>query len=193
MFEHVIFPASRWQVTQWSVHSAHPRGCAWTAGSFGGCTGNAAGASGTTPADGNVCWAEQFPHGGASAGRAATIKASAMMVLAMIASDDVRGLQSRGMIHPKPQVRCDQLGFQSGNQIVVQIAHMQVSSHWDLGEIFDLNHLKWEIGSRGALFEVGGVLALQSTLPRQHIGGGLGAWGVAAVYAGKAAVPGGYR
>jgi hypothetical protein len=89
IFEHVIFPASRWQVTQRSVHSAHPRGCAWTAGSSAG-TGDLAGASGTISADGNVCVAEQFAHGGgASAARATTIMANAMMVVAMTAGDDV--------------------------------------------------------------------------------------------------------
>jgi hypothetical protein len=128
MFEHVIFPASRWQMTQRSVHSAHPRGCAWTAGSFGGCTGDAAGASGTTPADGNPCWAGQFRHGGASAGRTATIKASAVMVLAMTVSDDVRGLQLRVMI-------CAHAGFQPFGTSARSL----------------INHLKWEIGSRGAL------------------------------------------
>jgi len=82
IFEHVIFPASRWQVTQRSVHSAHPGSCAWTAGSFGGTDG-LAGASGTISADGNVCAAEQFAHGGGgSTARATTIMASAMMALA---------------------------------------------------------------------------------------------------------------
>jgi hypothetical protein len=88
ILEHAIFPASRWQVTQRSVHSAHPRGCAWTAGEFGG-TGDLAGVSGTISADGNVCSAEQFAHGGgASAARATTIMASTMTALAMIGSDD---------------------------------------------------------------------------------------------------------
>jgi hypothetical protein len=88
ILEHAIFPASRWQVTQRSVHSAHPRGCAWTAGEFGG-TGDLAGVSGTISADGNVCSAEQFAHsGGASAARATTIVANATTALAMIGSND---------------------------------------------------------------------------------------------------------
>jgi len=77
ILEHVIFPASRWQVTQRSVHSAHPRGCAWTAGEFGG-KGDLAGASGTISADGNVCSAAQFAHGnGASAARATSVAITA--------------------------------------------------------------------------------------------------------------------
>src|SRR5262249_6766836 len=63
IFEQLICPASRWQVTQRSVHSAHPGGCAWTAGFFGG-TRDLAGASCTISADGNVCAAWQFAHGG---------------------------------------------------------------------------------------------------------------------------------
>src|SRR5260370_8550154 len=73
MLEHVIFPASRRQVTQRSVHSAHSGSCACTAGSFGG-TGDLAGASGTISADGNVCSAAQLAHGGgASAARATSV------------------------------------------------------------------------------------------------------------------------
>jgi hypothetical protein len=73
MFEQAIFPPSRWQVTQRSVHAAHPGGCAWTAGSFGGM-GDFAGASGTISADGKVCSAGQFAHiGGGSAARATRV------------------------------------------------------------------------------------------------------------------------
>jgi hypothetical protein len=69
--------ASRRQVTQRSVHSAHPGGCAWTAGSFAG-TGGFAGAFGTISPDGNVGSAEQFAHGaGGSAARATTIALTA--------------------------------------------------------------------------------------------------------------------
>jgi hypothetical protein len=63
-------------VTQRSVHSAHPRGCAWTAGEFGGA-GDFAGASGTMSADGNVCSAGQLAHGGAATARAISIAITA--------------------------------------------------------------------------------------------------------------------
>jgi len=90
MFEHVIFPASRWQVTHRSVHSAHPGNCAWTAGSFGG-TGDWAGASGTISADGNVCLAEQSAHGGGvSAAPTRAAMANASIAIAMTASDKAR-------------------------------------------------------------------------------------------------------
>jgi hypothetical protein len=84
IFEHVIFPASRRQVTQRSVHAAQPGGRAWTAGLFGGTE---AGRSGTISADGNVRSAAQFAHGaGASAAPVATIMASPMTALAMTRS-----------------------------------------------------------------------------------------------------------
>lgn len=101
MFEHVIFPASRRQLTQRSVHSAHPGGCACTAGSFGG-TGDWAGASGTISADGNVCSAAQFAHGdGASAARATSA--------AITAATSTNAL---------PQVRARRAGNESGIMIV---------------------------------------------------------------------------
>src|SRR6266446_7520862 len=71
MLEHVILPASRRQVTQRSVHSTHPGSCACTAGSLGG-TGDLEGASGTISADGNVCSAAQFAHGGGASAAWAT-------------------------------------------------------------------------------------------------------------------------
>jgi hypothetical protein len=80
ILEHIVFPASRRQVTQRSVHSAHPGGCAWTAGSLAG-RGGLAGAFGTVSADGNVGSAEQFAHGGGgSAARATTIVMTATAI-----------------------------------------------------------------------------------------------------------------
>jgi hypothetical protein len=77
MLEHMVFAASRRQVTQRSVHSAHPGGCACTAGSFAG-TGGFAGAFGTISPDGNVGSAEQFAQGSrGSAARATTIALAA--------------------------------------------------------------------------------------------------------------------
>jgi hypothetical protein len=76
MLEHVILPASRRQVTQRSVHSAHPGSCACTAGWLGG-TGDLDGVSGTISADGNVCSAAQFARGGASAARATSVAITA--------------------------------------------------------------------------------------------------------------------
>src|SRR5215831_236997 len=105
IFEHVIFPASRWQVTQRSVHSAHPGGCAWAAGWFGG-TGNLAGASGTISADGKVWPAAQFAHaGGASAARPASVVMSTAITNAPRHAQALRtGNESSIMIvslHPK--------------------------------------------------------------------------------------------
>src|ERR1700730_13551998 len=74
MFEHEILPASRWHMTQRSVHTAQPGRCAWTAGSF---DGTVAGGSGTTSADGSACSVAQFTHDGASAALAAMIVATA--------------------------------------------------------------------------------------------------------------------
>ena len=57
--------------------TTHPGSCACTAGSFGGM-GDLTGASGTTSADGNVCSAAQFAHGGgASAVRATSVAITA--------------------------------------------------------------------------------------------------------------------
>jgi hypothetical protein len=80
ILEHMVFPLSRRQVTQRSVHSAHPGGGAWTAGSLA-CTGGFAGALGTVSADGNVGSAERFAHdGGDSAARAAAIAMTATAI-----------------------------------------------------------------------------------------------------------------
>jgi hypothetical protein len=106
MLEQLIFPASRWQVTQRSVHSAHPRGCAWTAGEFGG-TGDFAGASGTISADGNVCSAAQLVHGGASAARATSVAITAATSTKMQPQVGARRTDNGSGImivssHPKP-------------------------------------------------------------------------------------------
>src|SRR5258708_16972683 len=63
IFEHVIFPASRRQVTQRSVHSTHPHSGACTAGSLDG-TRDLAGAPGTTSADGQLGWCAPPEHRG---------------------------------------------------------------------------------------------------------------------------------
>ena len=116
MFEHVTFPASRWQVTQRSVHTAHPGSCAWTAGSFGG-TGGLAGASGTMSADGNVCSAAQFPHGtGASAAPAAAKKADAMTVLANMWASECIGDEDFTMFGLGRAAVLGRTPFQPGDQ-----------------------------------------------------------------------------
>src|SRR5215470_17962633 len=106
ILEHVIPPASRWQVTQRSVHSTHPGNCAWTAGSFGG-TGDLSGASGTMSAEGNVCPpVRSTPCGGASPALAEVAAANAMTAIAMTLSamacrHEARRFQLHGMTHPK--------------------------------------------------------------------------------------------
>jgi hypothetical protein len=108
ILEHMVLEASRRQVTQRSVHSAHPGGCAWTAGSFAG-TGGLPGAFGTISADGNVGLAEQFAHsGGGSAAWATTIALTATAITSepqrMRASDNDRG----NIVSPHPcAAMCD--------------------------------------------------------------------------------------
>jgi hypothetical protein len=80
ILEHAIFPPSRWQMTQRSVHAAHPGGCAWTGGSFGG-TGDFAGASGTISADGSVWSGAQLAGAGGSAACAARVAVTAATIM----------------------------------------------------------------------------------------------------------------